>query len=120
MPLRKPWIAAPSFSPLAPEAPQIILAAAGSVPASQTGARLLSWLAAGSLLAVAARPLPGPRAQPLASTFTVINLSPTGPGSLRQAILSANQHPGPDLINFQPGLTGMIPITTELSITDSV
>ena len=34
----------------------------------------------------------------LLSTFTVFNLNDQGAGSLREAILSANQNPGPDAI----------------------
>ncbi len=34
------------------------------------------------------------------STFTVANLADSGAGSLRQAILSANAHPGSDAIDF--------------------
>src|SRR5262249_34982156 len=39
----------------------------------------------------------------LLSTFTVINVADSGAGSLRQAILDANAHPGADLINFNIG-----------------
>ena len=39
-----------------------------------------------------------------ADDYTVINLANTGPGSLRQAILSANGHAGLDSIKFSPGL----------------
>jgi parallel beta-helix repeat protein len=121
MPLR--WIAKPPFdqSPLAPEEPKIVLAAAGSiVPGSADSRRwVLRALAAGSLAVVAFRPYPAalPHA---ATTYTVTNLNPSGPGSLRQAINNANDHPGADIVDFQAGLTGTIPITTELSITDSV
>ena len=34
------------------------------------------------------------------STFTVQNLADSGTGSLRQAILDANAHPGTDVIRF--------------------
>jgi hypothetical protein len=55
------------------------------------------------------------------STFTVRNLHDSGPGSLRQAVLDANAHPGPDTVNFAPGLTGTIGLTSgQLSVTDSV
>src|SRR5262249_53534847 len=44
-----------------------------------------------------------------------------GPGSLRQAVLDANAHPGADLIQFAPGLHGTLTLTSgELAITDSV
>jgi Ca2+-binding RTX toxin-like protein len=36
------------------------------------------------------------------STFTVLNTSDSGAGSLRQAILDANAYPGADVINFDP------------------
>jgi hypothetical protein len=55
------------------------------------------------------------------STFTVSNLVDSGAGSLRQAVLDANAHPGPDAIDFAPGLHGTIRLTSgELLITDSV
>jgi hypothetical protein len=53
--------------------------------------------------------------------FTVSNLNDAGPGSLRQAIVSANVAPGADVIVFQPGLAGTIPLATGvLHIRDSV
>ncbi|MHB1556356.1 MAG: hypothetical protein ACYC61_02630 [Isosphaeraceae bacterium] len=42
----------------------------------------------------------------LLTTFTVTNLHAAGAGSLRQAILQSNSHPGPDTIDF--GVTGTI------------
>ncbi len=57
----------------------------------------------------------------LPATFTVANLDDAGSGSLRQAIIDANNQAGADLIQFQAGLTGTITLTTgQLSITDSV
>jgi hypothetical protein len=57
----------------------------------------------------------------LPSTFTVLNLNDSGAGSLRQAILDANAHPGPDTIRFASGLHGTITLTSgELSITDDL
>ncbi len=47
----------------------------------------------------------------LPSTFTVANLADNGTGSLRQAVIAANQHPGADRIQFQPGLSGTITLT---------
>src|SRR4051812_32827256 len=44
------------------------------------------------------------------STFSVLNLSNSGPGSLRQAILDANLHPGPDAIHFS--VAGTVVLTT--------
>ncbi|HWM89691.1 MAG TPA: IPTL-CTERM sorting domain-containing protein [Thermoanaerobaculia bacterium] len=62
--------------------------------------------------------LAGPAA---AATFTVDNLSDSGPGSLRQAVLDANAAVGADFIIFQAGLTGTITLTSdEILITDSV
>ncbi|HEV7485554.1 MAG TPA: Calx-beta domain-containing protein [Thermoanaerobaculia bacterium] len=56
-----------------------------------------------------------------AATFTVINLNDSGAGSLRDAITQANGAAGADVINFQPGLTGTITLTTgQLKIADSV
>src|SRR5262245_48228179 len=45
----------------------------------------------------------------LPSTLTVLNLNDSGPGSLRQTI--ANAASG-DTINFQPGLSGTIGLTS--------
>src|SRR5262245_34267247 len=70
-----------------------------------------------------------PRARPLVlevlegrtlpSTFTVLNLADSGPGSLRQAVVDANANPGLDVINFAPGLSGTVTLTSgQLSITD--
>ena len=58
-----------------------------------------------------------PRLEPLEdrslpSTFTVTNMNDSGPGSLRAAVLAADAHPGPDTINFKPGLSGTIRLTT--------
>src|SRR5262249_47175779 len=40
----------------------------------------------------------------VSSVFTVVNTNDSGPGSLRQAILDADNNPGLDLINFNiPG-----------------
>lgn len=59
-------------------------------------------------------------ARALPATFTVTNLADSGGGSLRQAILNANGVGGQDLINFQAGVTGTIPLLSSLAITDSV
>lgn len=62
--------------------------------------------------------LTGPAA---AATFTVLNLSDSGPGSLRQAVLDANAAAGADTVAFQAGLAGTITLTSdEILITDSV
>jgi hypothetical protein len=55
------------------------------------------------------------------STFTVTNLLDSGAGSLRQAILDANATAGAGLVNFAPGVTGTIALTSgELDITDDL
>jgi hypothetical protein len=55
------------------------------------------------------------------ATFTVSNLADSGPGSLRQAILDANANPGGDSIEFVPGLTGVIALTSgQLLISEDV
>src|SRR5229473_5794791 len=57
----------------------------------------------------------------LPSTFTVLNLLDSGPGSLRQAVLDANDQPGADVIRFAHGLHGTIALTSgQLSITDDL
>ncbi|HEY8559774.1 MAG TPA: choice-of-anchor Q domain-containing protein [Pyrinomonadaceae bacterium] len=55
---------------------------------------------------------------PTGATFTVTNLNDTAPNgctpedcTLREAIIAANTSPGPDTINFTPGLNGTIPLT---------
>jgi hypothetical protein len=66
----------------------------------------------------ASRPVPeGLESRDLLSTFTVSNLSASGAGSLRQAILDANAQTGPDTIDFTVAGT----IRTSLpAITDTV
>src|SRR5262249_36853075 len=61
---------------------------------------------------------PGDRALP--STFSVLNLFDSGPGSLRAAVAAANANPGADLIRFADGLHGTIRLGSELSITDDL
>src|SRR5262249_24289387 len=57
----------------------------------------------------------------LPSTFTVLNLADRGPGSLRAAILAAEAHPGPDVIDFAKGVKWTIVLTSgELSITSDL
>jgi parallel beta-helix repeat protein len=61
----------------------------------------------------------------LLATFTVTNLQSAGAGSFRQAILNANQQPGPDTIDFQVagtikmGKTSLPTITGPVSIDGS-
>jgi hypothetical protein len=47
-----------------------------------------------------------------AATFNVTTLADSGPGSLRQAITSANLTAAADVVTFQSGLTGTIELTT--------
>src|SRR5262249_45346632 len=55
------------------------------------------------------------------STFHVTTLADAGPGSLRAAVAGANAHAGADIIDFQPGLTGTIALTSgQLDLTDAV
>ena len=57
------------------------------------------------------------------ATFTVLNTSDTGAGSLRQAIIDANDAPGPDIISFRiPGAKPytITPLSTLPSITEAV
>src|SRR6266853_1359486 len=54
----------------------------------------------------------------LLSTFTVTQLGDSGAGSLRQAVLNANNeitHPGPDIILFNSGLVAAGPATIALT-----
>jgi len=56
-----------------------------------------------------------------AATFTVTNLNDNGAGSLRQAIIDANNAAGADTVTFQAGLTGTITLTSgQLYVSDSV
>ena len=55
------------------------------------------------------------------AAFNVTNLSDSGSGSLRDAIIQANGTTGADTITFQPGLTGTIVLTSgELDINESL
>src|SRR5262249_49589942 len=58
----------------------------------------------------------------LPSTFTVLNLADSDPGSLRAAILAANTNPGADVIDFAPAARdGTITLTSgQLGITDDL
>src|SRR4051794_2946374 len=55
------------------------------------------------------------------STFLVTNLEDSGAGSLRQAIVDANNHSNvADLVTFQPGLSGVISLNSSLLINDNL
>ncbi len=57
----------------------------------------------------------------LLSTYTVTSLADSGAGSLRQAILDSNAHPGADTIVFAPTLRGIIALAGgQLSVTDDL
>lgn len=73
-------------------------------------------LAAGAGLGIGAAL--GASASAQAADFTVTNLSDSGPGSLRQAILDSDGAPGADRVLFRSGLSGTVSLTGgELSIT---
>ena len=52
-----------------------------------------------------------------AATITVTNLDDAGAGSLRDAIGQANAAAGADTIRFQAGLSGVIPLASEIALT---
>src|SRR5262249_40513612 len=91
---------------------------------------LFSWLRGGCGRPPAHRPtqrrcfvprLLGLQDRSLPSTFLVSNLADSGPGSLRQAVLDANTHPGPDQITFAPQLHGTIALTSgQLEVTNDL
>jgi hypothetical protein len=56
------------------------------------------------------------------SIFTVTTTADSGPGSLRQAILDANSHFGPDIIQFAigSGVRSIAPLSPLPAITDAV
>ena len=49
-----------------------------------------------------------------AATFTVTNLADAGAGSLRQAIINANNGAGADVIDFAAGVTGSVTLASEV------
>ena len=77
-----------------------------------------------SLILGAAAILFGSAAGARADTYTVTNTADSGAGSLRQAILDANAHPGTDTIAFSiPGAgvqTIAVPVTALPVITSPV
>lgn len=55
------------------------------------------------------------------STFTVSNFKDAGAGSLRQAVINANNRAGPDTVVFKPGLEGTIKLTSgQINITGAL
>src|SRR5688500_2341614 len=68
----------------------------GAAPASRSSLVSPRVVAA----AIAPEPLEG---RVLCSTYSVTSAADAGPGSLRQAILDANKHPGRDAITFAIG-----------------
>ncbi|NKI36514.1 IPTL-CTERM sorting domain-containing protein [Wenzhouxiangella sp. XN79A] len=58
----------------------------------------------------------------LLATFTVTDAGDSGPGTLRQAVVDANNTPGADIIEFDAGLSGSTITLSygELTITDDV
>src|SRR5262249_52981824 len=55
------------------------------------------------------------------STFTVLTPGDSGSGSLRAAVLAAEAHPGPDVIDFARGVQGTITLTGgELLVTSDL
>lgn len=50
----------------------------------------------------------------LLATFTVVNTNDSGAGSLRDAIVSANNQTDNDIIDFSPGVTGIIKLASAL------
>ncbi|MFQ5607639.1 MAG: hypothetical protein ACE5GA_06810, partial [Candidatus Zixiibacteriota bacterium] len=61
--------------------------------------------------------------QAQAATYTVVNTTDAGSGSLRQAIADANANPGSDLIHFNipgGGVHTIQPLTPLPTITDPV
>src|SRR5262245_38241251 len=76
-------------------------------------------VAAGAGLALGATP--GITGTAHATDFTVSNLNDSGGGSLRQAIVDADNNPGGDRVLFQSGLSGTINLTSgQLYVGDPV
>lgn len=57
---------------------------------------------------------------PTGSTYQVTSKADSGPGSLRDAIEAANANEGIDTIGFARNVRGMIPLESELVISDDV
>src|SRR5262249_21007892 len=57
----------------------------------------------------------------LPSVFTVTNLDDGGLGSLRQAVVDADDHHGADVLAFAPAVRGTIALSSgQLSVTDDL
>jgi Big-like domain-containing protein len=52
--------------------------------------------------------------------LVVTNTNNSGTGSLRDIVAQANANPGPDIVNFQPGLTGTINLSSPITFTQPV
>ncbi len=61
-----------------------------------------------------------PHAGATGSTFTVTNTNDSGAGSLRQALIDANNNAGADTVVFDAAVSGTITLASELAVTDSV
>jgi len=55
-----------------------------------------------------------------ATTYTVTNTADSGAGSLRQAVIDANNNAGADIIVFDASAAGTITLTTDIFFTDDV
>jgi parallel beta-helix repeat protein len=74
--------------------------------------------ASSAALGATALLLAGGAAPAGADTFTVTTVADSGAGSLRQAILDANNHAGADVISFAPNVTGTITLESGLPHID--
>ncbi len=79
------------------------------------GAALTASTAA---LGATAMLLAGGAAPAGANTFTVTTTNDAGAGSLRQAIIDANNNAGADIITFDPAVTGTITLASDLDVVD--
>ena len=90
-------------------------AAAKRRPARRASAALSGLALAGGVVSLV------PGASPAgAATFTVTNTDDAGPGSLRAAIAAANADQQPDVITFDPSVTGTITLTQQLRINSPI
>ena len=61
-----------------------------------------------------------PHAGATGSIFTVLNTNDSGAGSLRQALIDANNNAGADTVVFDAAVSGTITLASQLDVTDSV